>query len=195
MPTMTGRPRRTNVKTMDDVRRALQALEEQISIPTAVPAFIWVKVTDATVHDDNKWTYTGHQVTPSLSGGYLEFSTTDGGYEFEDTLFNSMEVLNPEFGGTTPNGGTRGNSVNADGDDYPEGFSLQPIKGDTGVIVLVKLEYLAEDDTTIGIMWQPNADDGLCAAAIENALDRLDHEGGLVASRLLVMDESGMGWN
>jgi len=163
MPRLGGRAIRTNVKTMDDVRRSLQMLDLSIQTVVEEGSGFMVKITDYVALTANRWAYSGYR---------QRYSSTGAG-EWEDDpahpdllefcIYNTIETNN------VATAGIRGNSVNSAGEDYPDGFYLQPVGGLKGQDVdphqVVTRCWRVSDLGEQGeyAICYENSDDGVCS--------------------------------
>jgi len=107
------------------------------------------QITGSTADGDNRWSYTFKEVAKSGTG-YTDWTATD----ISGNARNLVEVGNSATG-------VQGNGVDVDGEDFPEGFEIQPCP--TGTYVLM-YRMLPNVDEPVAEYWfgYENGIDGTC---------------------------------
>jgi len=126
----------------------------------------WAKITGNADADDpvqNRWHYSWEEVHKTTAGydGWATVSDGRSGTTTVDQAYNLVEDMNTAADDSSPT--MQGNGVDVDGEDFPEGFEVQPCA--TGVFV--KIYEVSVSDTVEYWFSYENGIDGTCAAEEE----------------------------
>lgn len=139
----------------DSVVVSLLPRKQQQGVAATPATSFWAKITGSLAMSGatNRWQYAWSEQVRNATG----WETPEGGRSGtteEDFALNSVEANND-------GAGVEGHGVDVDGDDYPDGFEVQPIQGDR---VVRMWEEATADGELCYSFEATNADDGTCEA-------------------------------